>query len=81
MTKKKPNGFYLNSEGMLGIRKERTFNVHVRTPLCINLRTFCFVSVEGKRRLADVVTGSLYCTMTGYCTSTKQLQLVGGLND
>jgi len=81
MKKKKYNEFYLKSEGMLDIKHERTFEVYVRHPLGINLREFCFVTLEGKRRLVDVVTGSFYCTMTGYCTSTKQLRLVGGINE
>ena len=81
MKKKKPDNFYLNAESMLGIKHERTFKVYVRNPLGINLREFCFVFLEGKRYLADVITGSLYSTMTGYCMSTRQLKLVGGVHD
>ena len=78
MKKEKPDNFYLKAESMLGIKYERTFKVYVRNPIGINLREFCFVFVEGKRYLADVITGSLYSTMTGYCMSTRQRKLVGG---
>lgn len=78
MRRKKPNEFYLSSEKIPALEKEKTFKVYVRNPLGIKLREFCFVFVEGKRYLADVITGSLYSTMTGYCTSTRQLRLVGG---
>ena len=73
--------FYLSSEKVTPLKDKKTFKIYVKNPLGINLRKFCFVFVDGRRRLVDVITGSFYCTMTGYCMSTKQLQLVGGIND
>jgi hypothetical protein len=81
MKRRTANDFYLSSEKVTPLKDAKTFNIYVKNPLGINLREFCFVTLEGKRRLVDVVTGSFYCTMTGYCKSTKQLQLVGGMND
>ena len=75
--KKKVDNFFIESQDMWEqVRKSKSFKIHVKTPLGINLRSFCFVLVNGKRFLADVITGSLYSTMTGYCMSTQQLRLV-----
>ena len=76
-SKKKVASFFADSQDVWDqIRKSKPFKIHVKTPLGIGLRTFCFISVEGKRILADVITGSFYSTLTGYCMSTQQLQLV-----
>jgi len=66
--------FYVTN--MEELRKLKTFNVYVKTPIDIKQKKFCFVVFEKKRYLADVVTGSLYSTFTGYCMSTNQLKLV-----
>ena len=71
--------FYVTNVEVL--RKLKTFKVYVKTPIDIKLKKFCFVIFEKQRYLADVVTGSLYSTMTGYCMSTPQLKLVGGINE
>ena len=77
-SKKKPNRFYIDSYLMESLKRNPSFYIRVKTPLGINLREFCFVLVDNKRYVADVITGSLYSTFTGYCTSTQQLQLVSG---
>jgi len=61
---------------MEGLRKLPSFEVYVKTLYGTKPRKFCFVSIRGKRYLADVVTGSLYDTFTGACMSTHQLKLV-----
>jgi hypothetical protein len=66
--------FYVTN--MEELRKLKTFNAYVKTPLDIKLRAFCFVVIDKKRYLADAVTGSLYSTFTGFCMSTNQLKLV-----
>ncbi|NBW17491.1 MAG: hypothetical protein EBR82_56875 [Caulobacteraceae bacterium] len=66
--------FYITN--MEELKKAKTFNVYVKTPLNIKLRAFCFVVLDKKRYLADVVTGSLYSTLTGYCMSTPQLKII-----
>ena len=63
-------------EDMRKANKDKTFEIYVRTPIDIKLRKFCFVTYGDNRLLVDYVTGSIYSTSTGYCTSTNQLRLV-----
>ena len=81
MRRKKTSEFYISSDKILALEKGRTFEVYVKTPLDIKRKKFCFVEVDGKRYLADIITGSLYSTITGYCMSTNQLKLVGGIHE
>ena len=74
--KKKPNVMCIESSYMDGLKKRPSFEVYVKTLYGIKPRLFCFVTISGKRYVADVVTGSLYNTFTGACMSTHQLQLV-----
>jgi len=81
MRRKKTSEFYISSEKVPALEKERTFEVYVKTPIDIKRKKFCFVEVDEKRYLADIITGSLYSPMTGYCMSTNQLKLVGGIHE
>jgi len=74
--KKKPNVFCIESSHVDGLKKKPSFEIYVKTLYGIKPRLFCFVTISGKRYVADVVTGSLYNTFTGACMSTHQLQLV-----
>ena len=67
-------------EDMRKANKDKTFEIYVRTPIDIKLRKFCFVTYGDSRLLVDYVTGSIYSTTTGYCTSTNQLRLVSPIN-
>lgn len=81
MRRKKTSEFYISSDKIPALEKGKTFEVYVKTPIDIKRKKFCFVEVDEKRYLADIITGSLYSTMTGYCMSTNQLKLVGGIHD
>lgn len=67
-------------EDMRKTFKHNTFNIYVRTPTDVKLRAFCFVPYGNKRLLVDYVTGSIYSTVDGCCTSTNQLRLVSPIN-
>lgn len=80
MKRKTTNIFFLSSEKIPDLEEEKTFDYDVKTPTEIKRRKFCFVVLSGERYLADIITGSLYSTTTGYCMSTEQLKIVGGIN-
>ena len=80
MKRKTANAFFLSSEKVTRLIEGKTFTVYVKTPFGVNPREFCFVFIDGERQLVDAVTGSFYCTKTGYCKSTNQLRLIGGIN-
>lgn len=72
------NGFYISDiEQKKTLGKLRTFKIYVQTPLGVRHRDFTFMWLGGKRLLVDAITGSIYNTMTGFCSSTNQLKLIG----
>lgn len=69
-------GFCLNQVSIEKLGSQKKFKVHILSPLGLNRRVVSFVTIFDRRYIADVVTGTLYSTLTGRCMTSDQRRIV-----